>query len=234
MKRKFADGILEMMDRPDANHAVLEDDLRNLRTINRHFGGLSALRNAALPLGLKKNSGDMITILDLATGSGDQPLSLVSAFLRAGRKVRITAVDRNEIMLQTARSYVGDMEEIQFERRDILDLPYADASFDLVTCSLAIHHFTRGEGIKILREMNRLSSVGFVVNDLSRSLSGAVSAWVYSRVTTRNPMTRYDSVLSVLRAYRKDELDAMASEAGIQPVRIFHAPLFRLVVVKEK
>ena len=225
---------MEMMDRPDANRTVLEDDLRNLRIINRYFGGLSALRKAALPLGLKKNPGDTITILDLATGSGDQPLSLVHAFRLAGRSAHVTAVDRNEIMLQSARSYVGNVDEIQFERRNILELPYEDRAYDIVTCSLAIHHFTKENGIRLLREMDRLSSIGFVVNDLSRSFVGAVSAWVYSRLTTRNPMTRYDSVLSVLRAYQKDELHAMAAEAGIQPVRIFYAPLFRLVMVKEK
>ena len=223
-----------MMDRPGADRRILEEDLRNLRIINRYFGGLSALRNAVLPLGLKKNQSEAVTILDLATGSGDQPVSLAKAFRRAGRQDRITAVDRNEVMLQVARGYAGSMEEIQFEQRNILDLPYESGSFDIATCSLAIHHFSREDGIKLLREMNRVSRIGFVLNDLSRSLMGAATAWLYTRVTTRNPMTRYDSVLSVLRAYRKDELAAMSTEAGVNPVRIFHAPLFRLVAVKEK
>ncbi len=82
--------------------------------------------------------------------------------------------------------------------------------------------------------MNRISRLGFVVNDLSRSYIGAATAWVYTRLTTTNPMTRYDSVASVLRAFRKDELIEMAGEAEVQPVRIFTAPLFRLVMVKEK
>jgi hypothetical protein len=47
-------------------------------------------------------------------------------------------------------------------------------------------------------------------------------------------MTRYDSVVSVQRAFTKDELVEMAEEAGVQPVRIFTAPLFRLLAVKEK
>jgi ubiquinone/menaquinone biosynthesis C-methylase UbiE len=234
LKRHFSETNLEMMDQPDADPEMLMDDLRNLRIINRYFGGLSALQNALVPIAMKTKAGEVATILDLATGSGDQPVSLAKAFRRLGKRVQITAVDRNEIMLEAARQYASGYHEIQFERRDILDLPYASESFDVVSCSLAIHHLSRSNGVKLLREMNRICRLGFVVNDLSRSYIGAATAWVYTRLTTTNPMTRYDSVASVLRAFRKDELAEMAGEAGVQPVRIFTASLFRLVMVKEK
>ena len=38
-----------MMDRPDADPRMLRDDLKNLRVINRLFGGLSAIRKSILP-----------------------------------------------------------------------------------------------------------------------------------------------------------------------------------------
>jgi len=234
MKRHFSETKPEMMDQPDADPEILEDDLRNLRIINRCFGGLSALRNAVVPIAMRAEPGKTISILDLATGSGDQPVSIVKTFRRLGKGVRITAVDRNEIMLNAARGHASGFPEIQFERGDILNLQYGRESFDIVSCSLAIHHLSRSNGVKLLHEMNRICRLGFVVNDLSRSYIGAVVAWVYTRLTTTNPMTRYDSVASVLRAFRKEELAEMAVEAGVQPVRIFTAPLFRLVVVKEK
>ena len=222
------------MDRPETDPKILEDDLRNLRIINRYFGGLIALRNAVLPMAKGVKSGETITILDLATGSSDQPVALVRAFGRIGRRVRVVAVDRNEVMLETARKFASGMKEIEFERRDLLNLPYQDASFDIVTCSLAIHHFSHEDGVKLLREMNRISRLGFVVNDLSRSYIGAAAAWLYTRLTTRNPMTRYDSVISVLRAFTNDELTAMAVEAGVGRVKVYTAPLFRLLAVLEK
>ncbi len=222
------------MDQPNADPKVVADDLRNLRIINRYFGGLSTLQNAVVPIAMKTKPGEIVTFLDLATGSGDQPVSLAKAFRRLEKRVQITAVDKNEIMLRAARRYALGFHEIQFERRDIRDLPYASESYDIVLCSLAIHHFSRGDGVKLLREMNRICRLGFVVNDLSRSYIGAATAWVYTRLTTTNRMTQYDSVASVLRAFRKDELAAMAGEAGVLPMRIFTAPLFRLVAVKEK
>ena len=222
------------MDVPDADRKTLEDDLKNLRTINRYFGGISALQNAVLPMVMKRVNGDVTTILDLATGSGDHPAALARIFRRLGKPVRITAVDRNDVMLSVARRQASGAGEIVFERGDILNLKYEAGSFDIVTCSLAIHHFSRDNAIHILREMNRISRLGFVVNDLSRSYAGALTAWLYTRLTTRNPMTRYDSVASVLRAFTKEELSAMAVEAGVDPIRIYTAPLFRLVAVKVK
>lgn len=222
------------MDRPAADPKILEDDLRNLRTINRYFGGLRALRNAVLPMEKRAKPGEVITILDLATGSSDQPVSLVKAFKRIGRRIRVVAVDRNKVMLEIARKFASGMREIEFERRDLMKLPYQDESFDIVICSLAIHHFSREDGMKILREMNRISRLGFVVNDLSRSYIGAATAWLYTRLTTRNPMTRYDSVISVLRAFTKEELTAMAVEAGVGRVKVYTAPFFRLLAVLEK
>jgi hypothetical protein len=44
-------------------------------------------------------------------------------------------------------------------------------------------------------------------------------------------MTRYDSPLSVLRAFTPDELSAMAVLAGISHFQILRHPMFRLVLV---
>jgi ubiquinone/menaquinone biosynthesis C-methylase UbiE len=222
------------MDQPDADPEVLRDDLRNLRIINRYFGGLSALRNAVVPMVEKIKNNKAVTILDMATGSGDQPVSLAKAFRQRNQPARITAIDRNDVMLGVARQYAADFPEIRFEKGDILNLPFSPASFDIVTCSLAIHHLSRGNAVKLLREMDRISRFGFVVNDLSRSRTGAMTAWIYTHLTTLNPMTRYDSVVSVLRAFTKKEMAEIAVEAGVQPLNIFTTPLFRLISVKEK
>jgi len=234
MTRQFSPDLFEMMDRPGADRRVLMDDLKNLRTINRWCGGLAALRNAVIPLSEAKNGRTPLTFLDLATGSGDQPVSLVRSFRRSGKKVHITAVDRNPVMLDAAREYATGYDEIEFAQEDILHLPYEDARFDIVTCSLAIHHLSREDAVRIMREMDRLSCIGFVINDLSRSHVGAASAWIYSRATTHNPMTRFDSVLSIRRAFKRKELLEIAKEAGTTPIRVYRAPFFRLVAVRQK
>lgn len=230
-KRRFDPSIREMMDRPESDPAVLRDDLKNLRTINKFFGGLAATRNAITPLLLQMNADREATILDLATGSADQPLAIVRLARTLGRRVHIVAVDRHPVMLQVAREMTAGIPEISIEAGDLLALPYPDKSFDIVLCSLALHHFSRDDAIRILRNMSRLSRVGFIVNDLNRSWPGAWTAWLYTHLTTRNPITRYDSYLSVLRGFTRDELAEMAREAGFARFQVYKRPFFRLMLV---
>lgn len=231
--RLFDPAVPEMMDRPTNDIAMLRDDLKNLRTINKYFGGLAAIRNSILPFFQKIASKKIIEILDLATGSGDHPVALVQLARRLQRSVRITALDANPLMLAAAKERVVGYPEIVVEQGDILSPRYAEKSFDIVLCSLAIHHFSREDAITILRQMKRLSRIGFIVNDLNRSWLGAWTVWLYTHLTTRNPMTLYDSYQSVLRAFTPYELAAMAREAGVQNFVVKKHPFFRLILVAE-
>jgi SAM-dependent methyltransferase len=233
-ERRFDERKPEMVDMPDAVPALLKGELRNLRIINRYFGGLRAVRRVLLPLVLETDPARTIELLDLATGSGDQPVAIVRDLRQRGRRASITAVDNNDIVLADAREHAAGCPEIRFERGDIRALTYPDRSFDIVLCSLAIHHFSWAAAVSLLREMDRLSRTGFVLTDLSRSYVALASAWVYTRLTTTNIMTRVDAIASILAAFTQAELVRMAAEAGVGPLEIARAPLFRLTAVQRK
>ncbi len=219
------------MDRPGNDPALLADDLRNLRVINRCFGGLWVARRSILRLIAGTPCPSPIEFLDLATGSADYPVHIAKWMRRAGRPVRIEAVDRNSFMVAVARERTAQIPEISVHEMDILSLPFPDGSFDVVLCSSALHHFSRGDAVRILREMIRISRIGIIVNDLERSWLGAWAAWLYVHSTTRNPITWNDSYLSVLRGFTKRELSAMAEEAGIRMFHVRRHPFFRLALV---
>jgi ubiquinone/menaquinone biosynthesis C-methylase UbiE len=149
------------------------------------------------------------------------------------RAVVITAMDRNPVMLQVARELTAGFEQIRVEEGDILRPPFADRSFDLVLCSLALHHFSRQDAVEILRNMRRLARVALVVVDLNRSWLGAWTVWLYTHLAMRNPITLYDSYVSVLRAFTPSELAEMAGEAGIESFRTWKRPFFRMILVGE-
>lgn len=231
--RRFNPLEPELMDRPDVDPKLLKEDLRHLRSINRLFGGLSSLRGEMRRFFNGLAPADEITILDLATGSADQPVSIVRLAQSLGKKVRIVAVDQNPLMLESAKEQTKGYGEISLERRSLLALKYPDKSFDVVTCSLALHHFSDEEAIGILRSMHRISRVGWIVNDLKRSWTGAAAAWIWSHLTTRNPITRHDSFASVLRGFTEQELRAMAGAVGVRTYRIKSRPFFRILLVGE-
>jgi ubiquinone/menaquinone biosynthesis C-methylase UbiE len=98
-----------------------------------------------------------------------------------------------------------------------LDLP--DASVDVTTCSLVIHHFEPDDAARALRELGRVARRGVVVNDLVRTRFGLLGAHAVARLATRNPITRHDAVVSVRRAYTHAELLELVSAAGLRVVR---------------
>ena len=143
----------------------------------------------------------------------------------------VTAVDRSQVVLDAARAFAGHIAAIRFERQDIRALPHPSRSFDIAICSFALHHFSREDAVTILREMGRLSRVGFVVHDLSRGYPAAAAAWIYTHVMTTNIMTRRDGVMSVMNAFVKRELREMAADAGLADAVIWNAGRFRLMAV---
>lgn len=75
--------------------------------------------------------------LDVATAAGHMALAV------APHVAHVTASDLTDEMLVQARQLARDRGVSNFEtvKADAEHLPFADASFDLVTCRIAAHHF---------------------------------------------------------------------------------------------
>jgi ubiquinone/menaquinone biosynthesis C-methylase UbiE len=221
------------MDLPDANPQLLSDDLKNLRTINRLFGGLAAIRKHIRPFLERSNGKPVTSVLDMATGSADHPLALVELAQRLKRPVAVTAIDSNARMVEISRQRTAHVSAITALQGDILSPEWPDGSFDVVLCSLALHHFSQEQAHDLVRNMCRLSRIGFLVNDLRRSRLGEGAAWLWTRTTTRNPMTRNDAIVSVQRGFTEDEFAEMGAASGVRRFSVHKEPLFRLVLVGE-
>ena len=221
----------ELLDQAGHDPAELAANLRDIRTVNRLAGGVATVLCHLPGLLSHLPRGHPLEILDLATGSGDIPLSLVAWAERQGRPLHLTVTDRSPEILAEARRTLGGVPGVTFTVCDARAVPLPERSFDVVLCSLSLHHFAPGEAVQVLREMDRLSRTGFILNDIRRCLTGYLAAWAASRVATRNRLTRHDMPLSVLRAYTPDELRALLRQAGIRDASVTTHPLFRMAAV---
>lgn len=222
------------MDGVDLDSSELDANLRDIRRVNRMLGGVSTILRH-LPALLDRGPSDQsISILDLATGSADIPLAIVDWARRNGRLIEVVASDYSEEMLAIARRHLADASGITLARYDARAVPLPDRQFDIVLCSLSLHHFEPEDAVLVLKEMDRLARRGFIVNDLRRSLIGFVAAWLAAQATTRNRLTRNDAPLSVRRAYTPDELAGLLRRAGIEDAAITTHPWFRMAAVKVK
>ena len=200
------------MDRPQPVSSELEQDLRSIRQLNRWFGSHRLVR-----FFVRRwiRPGDNVRVADLASGSGDIPRLIVDRARKIGARVEIIALDRQSATLEIARKLSGDYPEISFVEADILEFKPSD-EYDLVLCSLALHHFSNEDAVRVLRRCRKLSHKFVLVSDLRRSWFGMIGVYLLTALIFRAAMTRYDARLSMARAFSFAELDDLARRAGWQ------------------
>jgi SAM-dependent methyltransferase len=210
MKRQFDPGKLELMDRPQPVSAELEQDLHRIRQINRYFGSyrlvLQFVRRWIKP-------GDNFRIVDLATGSGDIPRLIVDFARTIGARVQIDALDRQSPTLEIASKLSVEYPEISFVESDMLTWQPSDR-YDLVLCTLVLHHFSEGDAVRVLQQCRKFSRKFILVSDLSRGWVATGGAYLLTALIFREPMTKHDARLSVARAFSFREMRQLARQAG--------------------
>jgi ubiquinone/menaquinone biosynthesis C-methylase UbiE len=212
MKRSFDPAEPELMDRPQPVSRELERDLQNLCQLNRSFGSHRIIRRF---MRRWVQPGAQMRIVDLATGAGDIPRLIVDLVRKIGASVAIDAVERQSATLEIARRWSRDYPEISFHEADLLMFNPA-TRYDIVLCSLALHHFSNTEAVRVLRRCRRLSRKFVLVSDLRRGWFLTVGVYLLTALIFRDSMTKYDGRLSAARAFSFREMADLARQAGWQ------------------
>lgn len=171
-------------------------------------------------------------VLDLCCGTGD----LAFALAHAG-KARIVGADFAHTMLVRARAKSGGLAVsdgkggeagMSFFEADALRLPFADASFDLVTSAFGFRNLANYEAG--LREIYRVLKPGGTIAILEfaeppKGLLGDLYRWYFAKVLPRigwfisGHQSAYTYLpKSVARFFRPPELAALLRSAGYQSV----------------
>lgn len=198
------------MDQPNAAPAELDAALTSLRGLNRYFGSYRIVTKFARRW---VTSGDRLRIADLATGSADIPRLLAEHARRVGAEVEIVAVDYQAFTVETARRLSAEYPEIRCECADVLEFG-RPGEFDAVFCSLALHHFSEEDALRLLRHCRGLSRGFVLVADLRRGWLASLGVYLLTALVFRDRMTREDGRTSAGRAFSFAELRALARRAG--------------------
>jgi ubiquinone/menaquinone biosynthesis C-methylase UbiE len=213
----------ELMDDPRVDAAELERNFDDIERANRWFGG-------SAPVVYEIFARPAEWVLDVGCGSGDIARALLAEARRRGRRLEIVCLDRSDAVLDIARRRSAGESALRFARGDAALLPFPDASFDVVTCNLALHHFEPDEAVAVLRELRRVARMSPLVCDLSRSPLALAAARAYSALFATSPLTRHDAPLSVQRAYTPAEALELARSAGWTEPSAVRLPFFRMLV----
>jgi 2-polyprenyl-3-methyl-5-hydroxy-6-metoxy-1,4-benzoquinol methylase len=209
----------EIMDQPELERSRHQSALRGLARINRFsFSDLILWR--PIERLARRRPQASLRVLDIASGGGDVLVRLRRRALRAGLPIEFSGTDISETAVDCARALARrEGVDVQFFRLDALHdaLP---AGYDILTSSLFLHHLETPQAINLLRKMKETARSMVLINDLIRSRSGYLLAWVGTRVLSRSPVVHVDGPLSVRAAFTIAEVRHLADEAGLHEAAI--------------
>jgi SAM-dependent methyltransferase len=183
------------MDQSDSIRRQFGANAERYAASDYHRGGddLEAMVGAA-----ELSGGERV--LDVGCGTG------FTAFAFAPHVAEVVALDLTPAMLEQARALAGSrgLSNLRFETGDAMALPFADRSFDVVTCRVCAHHFSdpaaaAREAARVLRRGGR-----FLLVDSVAPESPAEDTFLNAIELIRDPSHvrdhRVSEWLSLLRA----------------------------------
>lgn len=143
-------------------------------------------------------------MLDVATGGGHTALAF------APHVAHVIATDITPQMLQSARDYIQaqGVNNIDLSLTDAENLPFADNTFDLVTCRIATHHFP--DVFKFMQNAVRVLQPGgtLLIQDHLGHNDKRVSRYTDAFQRLRDP--------SHVRVFAEYEWRGLCADAGLQ------------------
>lgn len=219
--------IPELLDTDTGTPAEIASALSDLRHINQWFGGIAATQSMIVQV-TKRVGVTSLSLLEVAAGAGYVPQAASARMQKLGVRLQVTLLDR-------ARSHLKNSagNGTSAVAGDALALPFADESFDVVSCCLFIHHLEPQQVVQFVNESLRVCRAAVIINDVIRDPIHLALVYV-SLPLYRSHFTHHDAPASVRRAYTIAEMRQMLRQTTAASVEIERHPLFRMGAIAWK
>jgi 2-polyprenyl-3-methyl-5-hydroxy-6-metoxy-1,4-benzoquinol methylase len=221
----------ELLDAPNIPKELLFQNLRELDVVNRLLGGHAITLSGIKKLVTDKNK--LYHIIDIGCGGGDAMKQIAKWAKANNYKVKLKGVDMNSDCIDFMKEACKDFHEIDGVVMDYRDYLKTTNEVDIIHCSLFCHHLKDDELMELFQFMNKYARVGFVINDLQRHWFAYYSIKILTRLLNGSSLVKNDAPLSVLRGFRKNELNHLLEKSDIKHVSIKWKWAFRYLVTAE-
>lgn len=210
----------ELMDNFDLEGETLRDALDKIAAINRLLGGNKVtLQGLEYLLKLhrenQKTGRTEITILDVGCGNGDMLRALADYAAKKSLNFKLIGIDANAYTIQHAKKLSANYHNIHYICADIFEEVKQQRSYDVILCTLTLHHFKNEEIITLMKGFKEQSALGIVINDLHRSKLAYKLFTGLCFVFKLNQMSKDDGLVSILRGFKKHELQHLSRQLNI-------------------
>jgi 2-polyprenyl-3-methyl-5-hydroxy-6-metoxy-1,4-benzoquinol methylase len=219
----------ELLDDPHIPKELLFQNLRELDFINRTLGGHRISMKGIKKLVTEKNK--IYHIADLGCGGGDIMKCIARWAKAKGFKVKLTGVDRNADVINYLREYCKDYPEIASVVSDYRDFLRMGHTIDIIHCSLFCHHLKDAELTELFSYMNHFIKTGFIINDLQRNWLAYYGVQIITHLLNGSKLSKNDGPISILRAFRREEINTLLQKARIEKYSLNWKWAFRYLVI---
>nr|WP_293872534.1 methyltransferase domain-containing protein [Flavobacterium sp.] len=217
----------EIMDDFALEGEVLREALDKIARINQLLGGnkltLQGVKSLIKCVAISKE----LTIVDVGCGNGDMLRILANYGKKNNLNFRLIGVDANNFTINHARDLSANYATITYRNEDIFEQSFQELRYDILLCTLTLHHFNNEQIIKLLNIFKLNSKLGIVINDLQRSQVSYRLFQALCFVFKLNKMSKEDGLVSILRGFKKDELVAFSKQLGFKKYTIYWKWAFR-------
>ncbi len=207
----------EYLDREDFPKARRQRMIQDLDRFNRALLTYPRFLRHIRPTieRLQQKGHHPVRILDLGSGHGAFPIALWRLARDRGMRLSVTGSDISPAYVEVARENARKVgAEVAFIEANAFDLSSFDGeTFDIVTCTQSLHHFTPGQLARILCEAVRVTRGAVLFIDGRRTPLFVPGIALATFLITRNRDLVHDGVISIRRMYHGEELRLIAAPA---------------------
>ncbi|KLT64302.1 methyltransferase domain-containing protein [Pedobacter sp. BMA] len=207
---KYRSTAPEIMDDFAMEGEILTDALDKIAAINKLLGGNKVTLEGIRML-MSENKLTKLRITDVGCGNGAMLRMLADYARRHRLHFELKGIDANKCTIEHAVSCSLNYPDIHYQCSDIFDETAGEEDCDILLFTLTLHHFSDSEIIALLKNLSKRVSVGIVVNDLERSGIAYRLFTALSFVFRLNHMSREDGLVSILRGFKKADLERYAA-----------------------
>ena len=193
----------EIMDDFSLKGEELRDALDKIASINKLLGGNKLTLQGVKKLILTKNE---ITIVDVGCGNGDMLRALADFGTKNNYNFKLIGIDANAFTIDYAIKLSKEYPNISYKCEDIFSEPFSQLNYDIVLCTLTLHHFKSDQINYLLQLFHKQAKIGIVINDLHRNIIAYRAFQLICFFFRLNRMSREDGLISILRGFKKQEL----------------------------
>ncbi|WP_166923187.1 methyltransferase domain-containing protein [Flavobacterium poyangense] len=217
---KYRTQETEIMDDFSLQGEEIYNALDTIARINHFLGGNKLTLNSVKLLLKKADANKTITIADIGCGNGDMLRVLADYGLKNNIDFKLTGIDANTFTIDYAKILSRTYPNIEYECVNILNEEFNELKYDIVLCTLTLHHFTNEEILYLIKTFNDNAEIGVVVNDLHRSKLAYRLFEIISSVFRLGTMSREDGLTSILKGFKKEELESFSKKLNLRNYNI--------------